>query len=101
MRVLRRVFDVAAEGGSEVAVIAGCVRDDVSAPVIKHAPMRIGEAVGNVTLELVSARLETIDAGVQVAHRTVRRLHLRAMEHAVAEIVRAAGIEHHRVGRMV
>ena len=101
VRVLRRVFEVAAEGGSEVAVVAGRVGDDVSAPVIKHAPVRVGEAVGNVALKLVSARLEAIDAGVHVAHRAVRRLNLRAMEHAVAEVGRAAGIEHHRVGRVV
>src|SRR5256886_3883333 len=92
VRVLRRVFEVAAEGGSEIAVVAGRVGDDVSAPVIKHAPVRVGETVGNVALKLVSARLEAIDAGVRVPHRAVRRLNLRAMEHAVAEVGRAAGI---------
>src|SRR3954468_7135419 len=46
--VLRRIIDVAAEGWAEISVIPCRVRDEIVAPIIKHAPVRIGEIVRHV-----------------------------------------------------
>src|SRR5438046_8332414 len=71
LRVLRRVIEMAAEGRTEIAVVSGRIGNDVVAPIIENAAVRIGEAVGDITLELVRARLEPVNARVDVAHRTV------------------------------
>ena len=94
-RMLRRVVEVATEGRGEEVLVAGRVGDDVVAPVVEHAPVRIGETVGDVALEFIRARFVAVDATVNVAHRPRCGLDLRAMKNAVAQIRRAAGIEHH------
>src|SRR5439155_1320942 len=98
LSVFRRVIKMTAESRSEEGFVAGRIGNQIGAPVIELAAVRVGEAVGNVTVELVGARLETVDARVGVAHRPHCGLNLRAMEDPVAEIRRAARIEHHRVG---
>ena len=94
-RVFGGVVQVAAEGRAEIVVVAGRIGDDVVAPVVEHASVRIGKAVGNVALEFVCARLEPVDASVNVAHGSPRGLDLGAVKNAVAEISRAAGVQHH------
>ena len=91
----------ATERRAEVIRVACRIRDDVVAPTVEDAPVRIGEAVADVDFELPRARLEAIDRRVAVAHRAGRRLHLRAMEDAVAQINCAAGIMANRVGRVM
>src|SRR6266850_49823 len=41
VRVLGREFQIAAEGRAEVAVVAGRIGNDVVAPIIKHASVRV------------------------------------------------------------
>ena len=99
--MLRRVIQVAAERRTEVVRVARRVGDEVVAPIVEHAPVRVGKAVGDVALKFARARLVAVNAGVIVPHRSLGGLNLRAVEHAVAQIGRAAGIQHHRVGGMV
>src|SRR5258708_360279 len=99
--VLGGIVDEPAEGRAEVAVVAGPFPNNVVAPIIEAPPVRVGEAVSEVALELVSARLETINADIHVAHRPGSGFDLGAVKHPVAEVGRAARIEHHRVGGVV
>src|SRR3569832_584626 len=59
LRVLGRIAEIATERRTEVTVVASRIGVDVVAPAIKHAPVRVCEAVGNVTIEFAAARLET------------------------------------------
>ena len=100
-RVLLRVREIAAEGGGEEVLVARRVRDDVIPPAVENAAMRVGKAVADVLLEFAGQRLIAEDAAVVAADDAGPRFHLGAVEDAVAEIRRPAGIEHHRVGRVV
>ena len=99
--MLAGIVDLAAERGSEVSVVAGGVGDDVVAPVVEGAAMRIGEAEGDVGIELSRERLVAIDGAVDVAHGTGDRLDLRTVENAVAKQNRAARLVDERVGGVV
>ena len=99
--MLGRVIEAAAERCIEVIRVAGGVRDDAVAPAIEHLAVRIGEAVRDVGLELASARLEAVDRRVVVTQRTVRRLDLRAVKDAVAQVNCAARIKRQRVGSVM
>ena len=92
------ILDPAAEGGGEVVGVACCICDDVGAPVVKGAAVRIGKAVGDITLEFAGQRLVPVDAAVVVSHRAAGCLHLSAVKHPVAEIGGTTRIEHHGVG---
>src|SRR5438132_14093436 len=97
-----RVIDAPREAGGKIVRVAGAVGDEVLAPAIEDVPVRIGEAVVDVGLELERARLETIGAGVGVAHRRAPgRLDLRVMEGALLEIEGAAAVDHEAVHRMM
>src|SRR4051812_36295939 len=68
-------FKMATECRAKISVVPGRIGDEVSAPIIKNAPMRIGEAVRNVALKFTGARLEAVDGRVVIAHwRTPRSL---------------------------
>ena len=56
LAMLGRVINMAAERRAEVGVVAGGVGDEVVAPVIEDAPVRIGEAVGDVASRTCSVR---------------------------------------------
>ena len=99
--MLRRVVDASAEGRAEVGVVAGGIGHEVVAPPIEDAAMGIGEAVGDVGLELRGERLVTEDGGVVVADGTGGGLDLGAVEDTVAEINRTAGIKADGVGGVV
>ena len=91
VRVLLRIVDAPAERRTEIRIVAGRVGDEIVAPIIEHAPVRVREAIRNVGLELAGAQFETIDRGVVVANDTGRGLNLRAMENAVAEVIAPPG----------
>ena len=94
--------EVAGEQRAVIRVGAGAVDDDVLAPAVEDVAVRVGEAVGDVDVELLGARLVAEDAGVGVAHRrAVGRLDLRVMERAFLEVERAARVEDEAVGRVV
>src|SRR5947209_676917 len=57
---MRTAVEVPAEGRGEVVRVAGGIGEDVGAPIIKHAPVRVREAVGHVAVEARGARLEAI-----------------------------------------
>src|SRR4051812_48760796 len=83
--MLGRVIQIAAEGGTKVGIIAGGVGHKIVAPVIKDPPVRIGETVCNVTVQLAAAGLEPINRGIGVTHRRApRSLNLRPVKYAVA-----------------
>src|SRR5687768_9234711 len=84
--MLRGIIEISANGRPEVSVVAGRVGDEVVAPIIKHAAVRVGEAEGNVGFEFAGARLETENGRVVVAHDAPGGLDLRAMKHAVAQV---------------
>ncbi len=95
---MRSGIEVSAEGWAEVVRVAGCVRDDVVAPVVKNAAVRVGEAVGHVAVEATGARFEPIDCAVDVANRASERFNVGAVEHAIAEIDGATGFVADGVG---
>ena len=97
-RVFLRVIEATAEGRAKVGGIAGGVGDDIVAPAVEGAAVRIGEAVSGVGLEFPGARLKTKKRAVDVAHGPEGGLNLRAVEDAVAEQNRAAGLVDERVG---
>ena len=90
-----------AESGCEEALVAGRVGNDVIAPVIENATVRVCESIGDITLELTGKRFKTVDTTVGIANRTGRRLHLCAMENTVALINRTAGFIANRVSRVM
>src|SRR5262249_9594339 len=45
------IIEIAAEGRTKIAVIAGGIGDDVRAPVVKDAAMRISETVSGIALK--------------------------------------------------
>ena len=83
--------EVATEGRGEVVGVAGGVGDDVIAPVVKHAPVRIGEAVGHIAVKAIRARLVAIDRAVHIAHGAFECLDVGAVEDTIAEIHGTAG----------
>ena len=93
--------DVTAERRREIVGVAGGIGDEVVAPIVEDFAVRVGETVGNVSLESVGQRLESIEGAVGVPNRAGGGFDLRAMEHTVAKIGGTAGIAHHRVGRVV
>ena len=100
--VLVRKIDVAGEQGRVIGIRAGAVDDDVLPPVVEDVAVRIGEAVGDVDVELLRARLVAKHAGVGQPHRrAVGRLDLRVMERAFLEIEGTARVEREAVGRVV
>src|SRR6185436_19151946 len=94
---MRTAVEMAAECRAKVVRIAGRVGDEIVAPIIENAPVRIREAVRHVPLEFRRARLETVDRAVHIAHGSVERLDIRAMENAVAEIHSATRLVADRV----
>ena len=93
--------EVAAEGRAEVVRISGGIGDEVVAPVVKHASVRIGEAVGHVAHEFSSVRLVAVNGTIGIAHGAEVGFHIGAVEHAIAEINGSAGLEAHRVRLVV
>ena len=94
MRVLVRIIEMSGEKRSVVGVGPGAVIDVILAPTIPNVAVRVGEAVRDVDLEFLRARLIAIDAGVGVAHRrTPRRFDLRVHEGAFLPVDRSARIE--------
>ena len=99
---LLRKIDVAGEQGRVIGIRAGAVDDDVLPPVVEDVAVRIGEAVGNIDVELLRPRLVAKHAGVgQPQRRAVGRFDLRVVERAFLEIERPARIERKTVGRVV
>ena len=82
--------EVAREARAEVVGVAGGVGDDVVAPVVEDAAVRVGEAVGHVAGQLVGLGFEAVDGAVGVAEHAIERLDLGAVEHAVGEVDRAS-----------
>ena len=74
------------EARAEVVGVAGGVGDDVVAPVVEDAAVRVGEAVGHVAGQLVGLGFEAVDGTVGVAQHAVEGLDLGAVEHAVGEV---------------
>lgn len=95
--VLGRVVNVTAESRSEVRVIAGSIGDEIVAPVIEHAAMRIGEMISNIGFEFASARFEAINGSVVVADGAGGGLDLCAVKDAIAEVNSAAWFEADRI----
>jgi len=96
-RMFSGMVDPAAEGGSEVGVVAGGVDDQVVAPAVEGPAVRVREPVGDVALELSGERFVAEDGAVDVAHRAFDALNLRAVKNAVAQQQRAARLVDHRV----
>ena len=88
---LRRVVDVAGEGGGEVVRAAGGVGDERLAPVVPGDAPRVGEAVGDEDVELLGLRLVAEDARILDAVGTVGGFDLRVVERAFTEVEVAAG----------
>ena len=55
--VLLREVELAGEQGAVIRIGAGAVDDDVLAPAVEDVAVRVGEAVGDVDLELLRPRL--------------------------------------------
>ena len=82
-------IEVAREARSKVVSVTGGIGDDVVTPVVEHAAVRVGEAVGDVARELVGHRLEAVDGTVSVSNRSlIEGFDLGAVEHAVGEVHR-------------
>ena len=101
VRVFGGIINVTAEGRAKITVVARGVGDEVVAPVIEDAAMRIGEIVGDVGFKFSGARLKTVDGGVVVSHRAEGGFDVGAVEDAVAEINRAARVQTEGVGGVV
>ena len=99
--MLVRIIDATAEGRTKVVRIASGVGDEVIAPSIEHASVGVGEAIGHISLKAMGARLEAVDRTIVVAQRTVARLDLSAVEHAVAQVNRATRVQANGVGRVM
>ena len=99
--MLRRVVDAAAESRAEIGAIARRIRDEIVAPAIERAAMRIGESVGHVGFEFARGRLEAIDRRVEVPDRTAGGFHLGAVKDAVAQVNRSTRLVGERVGLVV
>ena len=93
--------EVAREARSEVVGVAGGVGDDVVAPVVEDAAVRVGEAVGHVAGQLVGLGFEAVDGAVGVAQHAVEGLDLGAVEHTVGEVHRASRFIADGVGLVV
>ncbi len=100
-RVLLRIGEIATEGGGEEVLVAGGIGNDVVPPAVEDPAVWVGKAVADVLLELAGQRLKAEDATVVAADDSLPRFHLGAVENAVGEVCRAAGVEDHRVRRMV
>src|SRR5260370_42218680 len=83
--MLGRIINAAAESRTEVSVVAGCIGDQIVAPIIETPAMRIGKPVGGVGFKFAGARLVAIDGCVIITDWPGGSLHLRAMEDAIAE----------------
>src|SRR5262249_57270901 len=100
--VLLRMLQVAGEQSAVIRIGAGAVVDEILAPAVPNVAVRVGEAVGDVHVEFLTARLVAEDAAVDAApRRAVGRLDLRMVESAFLEVQRAARIEGEAVGRVV
>jgi len=69
MTVLLGKIEMAGKEGSVVRLGAGGVHHDVFTPAVPRMAVRIGEAVGDIGLELLRARLIAIHGGIGVAER--------------------------------
>ena len=100
--VLVRVVDVAREQRAVGGDRAGAVDHDVLAPAVEGVAVGVGEAVGDVNLELLRLRLVAEDPRVRAAdRRAVRRLDLGLVERSLLKIKGAAGVELEAVGGVV
>ena len=81
---------------------ARSIDDDVLPPRIEGVSVRVGEAVGDVHVELLSSRFVAEDRAILYAARwSPRRFDLRLMERSLLEVDRAARIEHKTVRRVM
>ena len=81
-----RVVNVAAEGRAEVGVIAGGIGDEIIAPVVEDASVRVGKAIGGVALEFAGAGTNRQMQASSLRTGPCGGFDLGAMENAVAEI---------------
>src|SRR5690606_29090286 len=63
-----------------IGVGAGAVVDDVLPPAVEHVPMRVGEPIRGVALQIPRAGIEPPDTGVFIPDGTVGGFDLRPME---------------------
>ena len=87
--------------GTERASHAADVDDQVVAPAVEGAAVRVGEPVGDVAVEFPRERLVAEDGSVDIAHGAFDSLDLRAVENSVTEQQRAARLVDHRVRLVV
>ena len=92
---------MAGEQRGVVRVGAGAVVDEVLAPAVEDVAVGVGEAVGDVALDLAGAGFEPPDAGVVVAMHAVVALDLRLVERALLEVERAVRGQDEAVGGVV
>src|SRR5687768_3416828 len=92
------IIDMPAKGWSKVSVVASSVGDEVIAPIIEHAPVRIGEAIRDIRFETSGVRFESEYRSIVIAQGTNGSFDLRAMKHAIAQINGAARLNADGVG---
>src|SRR5439155_3065241 len=94
LRMLVGMVEVAGDQGGIVGIGASAVVDDILAPAVENVAMRVGEAVGDVDIELLRPRLVAKNAGVDAAlGRVGRSFNLGVVEDALLEIDGAARVE--------
>ena len=71
------IVEFAAERRAEVGVVAGGVGDEIVAPIIEGAAVRVREVEATYVSNFPVTRFEAIDRAVDVAHGAGDRLDLR------------------------
>jgi hypothetical protein len=94
-------IDPTADGRSEIGMVAGRVGDEVVAPAVKHAPMRIDPGEKRVHLKFAGARFKPVGRSVPVAQRAGHGFDLGAMKHPVAQVNAAKRVQRQRIGRVM
>src|SRR5215831_4688416 len=95
------IIYVAAERRSEVTVVPRAIGDDVVAPIIENAAVRICKIVGDVGFKAAGDGFEAINRGIIVAYGSGGSLDLCPMKYTVAEVDCSARLIAERIGGVV